>query len=508
VATLTVKPDLVPPVVTISSPGAARTLVTSNTFRLAGQARDNVGLSNVGILPASGEAILATGTTNWSAWVDLAPGTNHFRVKAVDFSGTASDTNTLRAIVFVVTSPLTLSNTGSGSIIGANTGQSLAVGRGYTLTARPGPAHLFSNWIGSVTSSSNVLRFTMQTNFMLTAQFVPNPFLALAGTYNGLYYDPTNIQHGSAGFATVAVLPSGGFSASVRNGIRKFPCTGRFDLNGQTTNQVTRSGNNALTVELNLDLQGGNLLTGRVTDGAWSSSLTAHRAVFQAATNPATLFATNYTLLLPGMMDATLAPPGDGFALMKVDRSGVAKLAGALADASPLAQQSPVSGVGDWPLYVSLYGGKGSLFGWLRVRPTAAIDLDGTANWVRPASPVPRIYTNGFAFSPAMQGSIYTPPGTNRVFDLDTAFVGFSAGDLPEPFTNTVALGPNSRVTHSSPNNLAMTVTPATGVFAGKATPPGAKRALRFKGAILQRQGMGGGFFPGTNQFGRVYFGP
>ena len=31
---------------------------------------------------------------------------------------------------------------------------------------------------------------------------------------------------------------------------------------------------------------------------------------------------------------------------------------------------------------------------------------------------------------------------------------------------------------------------------------------IPFKGAVLQRQTQGGGFFPGTNQTGRVSFGP
>jgi hypothetical protein len=191
-----------------------------------------------------------------------------------------------------------------------------------------------------------------------------------------------------------------------------------------------------------------------------------------------------------------------------VDRSGTATLAGTLADGSPIAQKSPLSGAGDWPFYVALYGGKGSIFGWWRVRPGSDIDLDGTSNWVRPSGPAPKPYTDGFVLSSALEGSIYTPSLTQRIFNLDTALVEFTDGDLIGSFTNTVILGPNNRVTNASPNPLTLAVAPATGVFTGKATPPGATKGLLFKGAILQRQGWGGGFFPGTNQFGRVYFGP
>ena len=178
--------------------------MTSNTFRLTGQSRDNAGISNVSVIPALGPPIVADGTTNWSAWADLVPGTNLFRAQAVDFSNNFSATNNLRSIVFIVTSPLNLSHTGSGSIGGATNGQPLVVGRGYILTARPAAGFLFSNWTGAV-STSNVLHFTMQTNFVLTANFVPNPFLATAGNYTGLFYDPTNIQHGCAGSVVVTV---------------------------------------------------------------------------------------------------------------------------------------------------------------------------------------------------------------------------------------------------------------------------------------------------------------
>ena len=43
---------------------------------------------------------------------------------------------------------------------------------------------------------------------------------------------------------------------------------------------------------------------------------------------------------------------------------GTITLAGSLADGTAISQSSVVSQDGYWPLYVNLYGGKGSLWGW------------------------------------------------------------------------------------------------------------------------------------------------
>ena len=77
---------------------------------------------------------LATGTTNWSAAVSLAPGTNTVSVYAVDTSGNHSPTNSQK-MVYVLSAPITLNIVGKGTVSGAVNGQLLAIGKSVTLTA-------------------------------------------------------------------------------------------------------------------------------------------------------------------------------------------------------------------------------------------------------------------------------------------------------------------------------------------------------------------------------------
>ena len=74
------------------------------------------------------------------------------------------------------TAPLTIQITGSGSTTPNLDGRNLVIGREYKITAKPQAGQVFSNWSGGVSSSEAALEFTMQSNLVLQANFVPNPF--------------------------------------------------------------------------------------------------------------------------------------------------------------------------------------------------------------------------------------------------------------------------------------------------------------------------------------------
>ena len=50
---------------------------------------------------------------------------------------------------------------------------------------------------------------------------------------------------------------------------------------------------------------------------------------------------------------------------MIVDSKGTVKFAGKLGDGTSVSQSALLSIDGQWPFYISLYSGSGSLFGWL-----------------------------------------------------------------------------------------------------------------------------------------------
>ena len=495
------------PVVTITSP-AAFTRVSSNMLSVAGTASASAGLDEVQVGVGTGTTTLQASSTKlmWQAAVALTPGSNVLRAIASDLLGRFA---TNSKVVFYSTTnllSLEINPPGAGTVRGAANLQPLEVGRGYKLTAVPTTGFVFSNWTGGAMTSAPVLNFIMSSNLALKANFVTNPFAPWAGGFNGLYAEAGEPRQERRGFFSALVRPNGSFSGKLQNGLKSFPFTGQFDLEGHATNLVKHPGTNSLALELALDLHGANQITGRVIDSGWVAGLLADRAVFSRL-NPSP-FTNRYTLLIPGSTNVEVAPAGQGFGTATIDASGKIKFSGVLADGTPVTQSIPISGNGNWPLYLPLYGGKGSTFGWVAFTNSAQPDLGGMVNWLRPPLASGKFYTNGFSSDSALIGSAYTPPGTNRLIELDTAFFTFIDDDLPAPVTNTIAFGPSGRITNGGPNKLTFTPAPATGGWTGSLTLPGTNTVITFKGIFLQKQRSGGGFHLGPDESSAVRVGP
>jgi glucose/arabinose dehydrogenase len=351
------------------------------------------------------------------------------------------------------------------------------------------------------------LYYLARGNGAVMAVYWTRSFSGLTGSYQGLFYETNGgVRHGASGFFSLVLRSDGAYSGRLQQGTKRYPFTGKFDVDGLATNVVQRPGTNHITAELVLDQNG--QITGRMSDGSWDAALLADRTTFAARTNPATNFANRYTFLLPGSADGLSEPAGDGAGCVIVDPGGRLRFTGVLADGSPMAQSVPISKNGAWPLYLSLYGGRGSALGWILLTNSTQPDLGGLVSWSRPPLPRPRVYTNGFALDSMLIGSAYHAPGTNTLFSETNAVVIFSQGGLGESVTNNVILGPGARVTSASTNRLTLKLRQAAGSFTGTTTLPGATKATTFRGALLQKQGYGGGFFLGTNQSGRIEFRP
>jgi acid phosphatase len=495
-------PDSTPPSVTILAP-SPNARESNAVVTLHATATDNVGVAAMAYRVGNAPFQTIEGTNEFSTMVPLAPGTNTIQVKSIDYYGHESAVASAN-VFYVTTSTLTLSVTGNGAVLPDLDGRTLEVGRGYTVNAQPAAGNLFASWNGGVTSLSSRLTFLMQSNLMLGATFVTNPFIAVRGAYAGLFYEPAEVRHESSGFLAMALTEQGRFSAQILSAGRRLSFSGAFDLQGRATNVVQRRGTNALTVELALDLAGaGQQVTGRVSTVQWNSALLGDRNVFDGRTLRAP-FATNYTLVVNGDPELELHPGGDGFGTARVNAAGVVSFAGTLADGTKVTQKTGVSTNGSWPFYASLYAGKGSVLSWLTFADRLTADLGGRLNWIKPARPADRLYPEGFAFATDVEGSVYTRPGAARALLLTNGIVAFTGGNLGETFTNSVVLDPNNKVTNQSSNRLTLVIVPASGLFSGAVTPPDGGRSLSFKGALLQRQTAGRGFFIGTNHTGRV----
>lgn len=497
--------DSVKPVLTVINP-KPNIRWSNDVITVSGTVRDDFGLSAVLVRLNGGEFQVADGTTNWSVALSLTAGTNVIQVTAVDLGQNRAPTNTVR-VVYVVTSPLTLTVNGGGTVSPNPNGQMLEVGRNYQLTATPAAGQLFSNWTGGMVTSANPLSFAMRSNLVLQANFVANPFIAARGIYNGLFFDEAAPAHVNAGAVTVNVTDLGAYSGSLVQGSKKYAFSGRLDLDGRATNTVALGKTNLVTLELALGLSGAlKRFTGRVLAVAWQASLLAEAAGFAApAASP---FAGAYTFNFLGS-DLPGEPAGDGYATAAVAATGAANLTGLLADGTKLSQKIAVTRGDLWPVYVSLSGGKGSVFGWLGFSNTPPHNtVYGDLQWTRPAVPASKLYPGGFAFAVGGFGSRYTAPAAGeRVLDLTGAVLTLEGGDLAEPVLCDIELGADNKVMNNSTNKLTVTITPATGLFSGSLAHPVTGKPIQFKGALLKNANMGGGYFLGTNASGRVQLG-
>ncbi len=162
-----------------------------------------------------------------------------------------------------------------------------------------------------------------------------------------------------------------------------YPFTGIFDLSGNSTETVARSGKTSFTVNLHVNLGApDDQMTGSISNNGgdgWISALLADRAVFNSKSNPATSYAGRYTLVFPPDSAAIdNRPHGYGYATLTNNPAGTVALSGSLADNTAVSQSIPISKDGDIPLYVSLYSHHGSLQGWLNVSSNLPQTILGT----------------------------------------------------------------------------------------------------------------------------------
>ena len=492
------------PTVTFVTP-AANAHLTAVTNLFEGTANDTRGLSAVQYSLNGAAFQAATGLSNWNTSLVLLPGTNVVRVRAVDNFGNYSLTNT-RSFFQVVTSLLTLIVSGNGTVSGATNGQALEIYRAYRLTARPAPGHAFSNWTGQVSGSLPSLDFLMQSNLVVQANFVPNPIVKVVGTYHGLIYETSSVKQATSGDFRLKLAASGRYSAVIRLAGKRYSTRGLLNLEGKATNQITRRGTNALMITWAVDLHGLDEVLGSVSDGQWVSTLQGDRMIFHSRTNPAPL-AGRYTVSLPGSDQAGL-PEGHGWATLRMTTAGWAIFAGCLGDGTRVVTRAPVSKNRIWPLYAPLYRLQGSILGWIQFDWTGVDDdLYGDIDWFKPAQPTGVYYPAGFSCPTTVTGSRYVPPASSTVpvLALTNAVLALKGGNLSQPWTNSIVLGPGNRITNAGPNVLAVSVTLGTGRFKGRFVDPTSERPAAFTGVLLQKSVDGVGCFLGTNASGQVW---
>jgi len=394
-------------------------------------------------------------------------------------------------------SQITVGVSGSGSVSPNYSGHLLQVGKPYTMTAIPKAGYIFDSWSDGAVGTTPKLSFNMQSNLVLQANFVPNPFAAPAGVYTGLFSPDSGPTVQNSGCFALTVSTKGAFSGYLLTGATRHSISGQFDGEGLFTKTINASGQN-WTVTLNLDLSGGNYISGAISNETWTAQLSGYKAVFNASKDP-TSHTGDYTMIFNGTGGSAALPQGDGFASVTIGKAGAVTLSGSLADGSKITQSATISQSGEWPFYTSLYGGAGCASGWMIVGESGAIS--GNVVWIKPSGASAN-YPAGFINATTASGGLYAKSDKISSFNFTNAV--FSGGALAANIDNHISIGSNLKLTNLSSNKLTMTFSPSTGILQGTVVNPAApgSKPIPFGGVLLQNQDAALGYFLDANQSG------
>ncbi|MGP8198612.1 MAG: fibronectin type III domain-containing protein [Limisphaerales bacterium] len=402
----------------------------------------------------------------------------------------------------------TLLISGNGTLTPSRTVKALQAGKRYTLTAVAAKGSVFAGWTsnGILVASVPKYTFLVESNVMLQASFIPNPFISVAGNYHGLFYVTNDAAEESSGSFVATVTKAGAYSARLRLGAGSFSLSGAFSVTGAASKSIPRRGLTPVTVDLQLGLTNGPL-TGTISDGAWTADLVADVAVY-SKTNPAPQ-AGKYTLLIPGSENASTQPGGNGFGAVIVSETGNVTFSGTLGDGTPVSSTSIISSEGQWPLYVSLYAGNGSILGWLNFTNDGAIS--GQTGWFKLPEASAKLYPGGFTNSSEAMGSVYQYTNGLPLLGFTQGQLVLTNGDLSTGLVDPVGLGPEIETTSQSAANQAaatLAFKNSTGQFKGSVMNPATGKPIAVNGVVLQNQNLGAGCFLGANESGSVILSP
>jgi hypothetical protein len=414
------------------------------------------------------------------------------------------------------TNGLVLVTNGKGTIQHGAWPRSLTPGKAYTVKAAPRARNLFVNWVGgsnlpySLLTTNASCSFNYEPGLVLEANFVTNLFYITGGAYYGLFGPGiTNRDQTNSGSFSFSLTAAGVVSGKLNLGSQSVVLSGKFAADGSADLRSKRHEANALTTSLLLDAPN-QAVNGTVTDGSFVAQLTGFQDVFNSH-RKATAYEGKYTLMIPGTTNPALGPYGTSYGTATVGGMGAISFAGALADGTAVSQSSVVSQDGWWPMYINLYGGKGSLWGW-NCFTNGGLATNSTVSWINGGnSSRTAALTSGFTNeAAALIGFPYSP--TNE------PLFGFTNGEVvldllsSSAFSNGVTIAANNKIETNSTgeiSKLKLTVNKTNGVISGSfANPSNPKQTIKVNGAILQGQTNAQGYFIHSNQSGVFLLAP
>lgn len=339
---------------------------------------------------------------------------------------------------------------------------------------------------------------------------------AAKGRYLGLVYTPNEDAHAGSTFLDLEVHSGGSVSGRLVMGGKGRRVNGTVLPDGQTTLVLYRgdkNGDNSDSGENDWDVKGNAWLQFDMSGQSglvWGWLLKDPSFTFSGElvrygrSRPAPQ-AGKYTVIIPGAADAS-GPGGSSAVTLDASREGKVKLNMFLADGRQQKQQTGITGVNQLPVFLALYEGDGSLMGQWEIGEDGS-HVTGIAVWTRPGAHAPAAYPDGWVLAAPVKSSRYVaPPKGSNILGFSQGTIRFSGGDLTS--TLEFAFELSGVKASSASSGLSLKFTPSTGLFTGSFAHPSTGKKVPFKGAVLQNENCGYGYFlTAEKQSGQVYLG-
>lgn len=513
---------------------------------------------------------------NWTlANAQLEPGKNRLVVRAADIHGNVFTTLareftfSLEGTISVTSAATGYSMADNGKTAGTVTGMfpsptgkktvnikmvvgeapfpfslgGVAAGQTYTVKAKPAPGSVFNGWVGKInnvtvlTAVTETLHFETKPDLVLTANFVPDPFITnIRGSYHGL------VSGGSAserGLFKLILTKSGLFTGAVKIGTVSLPLKGKILGSGFWTTTIKKKGGLTYTITLNLTLSqaGDRQINGTITATGINSAFVAdlndwHKPKGADPGKVSNDYAGFYNVLMPPANTNTDLdfPAGIGFARVNIGKLGSVKFVGKFGDGTPVTAGTKLakrnSGAVVFPLFFPLDKSRGNVSGIVTYDNTQpSSDLTASLDWVEPLTKAtdPEPFTGKIA----LHGSLYIKPPAGEHIILESAN-GIGQLTLFAPAYTKPTTPPAldlSLIFNSATLDLAkQSVGPlgtetvklkfntSTGLFTGSYKDAQLRKTIPFFGAASRKAnsnvGEAGGVFIRGNRSGSVRFGP
>ena len=206
--------------------------------------------------------------------------------------------------------------------------------------------------------------------------------------YQGLFFDTNTIGFENSGAFQLTVGLSLNVTGTLTIEGRQYAFSGALDSNLLASVVIRRPQMTSLAINLQFSETNDEVL-GTISDGNWNAEVYGVKPGLFNAANSAPE-AGRYAISFSNFRHGSLT----------VSPYGKIAVSGKLPDNTPISLSTVVSASGTWPLFASLYGGKGSLFGWMSFSNSATSQLNGSASWIKTG-------TNGFTNLVTVTGSFY-----------------------------------------------------------------------------------------------------